>query len=356
MRKSLQEIASLMDHLLANDPFPRGIKPDYLLDAVRDYPLRKGKRLRPALTIWTGMLLDSEVHSGLLLYPAAAVEVFHNWTLVHDDLIDRDDMRRGEAACHIRVGEALKQFALPEEELKHMAASFAMLAGDLQQAWAIDLLRRSADCGIRQDVVNAMIANMIHLGSHELISGEALDMELSLRPLESILPEEADTMIDLKTGALLRLAAETGAMAALQTPDPQTPEVAKIGAFALHCGRAFQMQDDLLGIYGSEPKLGKPIGNDLREAKRTPLLLTALRSLSPAGQTELKNLLHHTHYTPEMLSRAQQLIEESGAKAAIEKRIADLAVSCREELQSFPDNPGRRYLQEFADYLATRNY
>ena len=161
-------------------------------------------------------------------------------------------------------------------------------------------------------------------------------------------------MIDLKTGALLRLAAETGAMAALQTADRKRPEVAAVGRFALHCGRAFQLKDDLLGIYGSAPELGKPIGNDLREAKRTPLLLTALRRLSPAGREALNGLLHREEYTPEMLDRARSLIDESGARAAIENRIEDLAHACTEELQSLPDRPSRRILAEFAAYLVTR--
>ncbi len=355
MRQQLQKIAKIIDRILDQDAFPAGIRPDYLRDAVRDYPLRKGKRLRPALVIWCGTLFDAAAEERLL-YPAAAVEVFHNWTLVHDDIIDRDNMRRGEPSCHVRLAEALQRFSLPEQERKHMASSFAMLAGDLQHAWAIDLLRRSAEKGVRQEVVAGMLANMLHWGDHELISGEALDMELSLRPLESITPEDADTMIDLKTGALLRLAAETGAMAALQTADPTVPEVAKIGSFAQHCGRAFQMQDDLLGIYGNEPELGKPVGNDLREAKRTPLLLTALRRLPESGRKMLHALLHHEQYTPEMLQQAQMLIEESGAKTIIEKRIADLAQSCTEELLVFPDNPARSCLLEFTRYLTTRTY
>ncbi len=354
MQKSLQKIAEIIHNTIANDPFPHGIRPDYLRDAVRDYPLRSGKRLRPALTFWSGMLFDADAEERLTL-PAAAVEVFHNWTLVHDDIIDRDDLRRGEPSCHVRLLDSLQQFALPDREGTHMAGGFAMLAGDLQQAWAVDLLRRSADHGIRQEVVAALIANMLYLGSHELISGEALDMELSLRPLESVTLQETETMIDLKTGALLRLAAETGAMAALQTADTRTPEVVQIGQFAQLCGKAFQLQDDLLGIFGSEPKLGKPIGADLREAKRTPLLLTALKQLPDSGRTELQKLLHQEYYTTEMLEKAQKLMEDCGAKSAIEQRIVRLAEACEAELQNFTDCPAKHYLQEFARYLTSRS-
>ena len=351
MRQSLARIASLVETAIAADPFPDGIRPEYLREAVRDYPLRHGKRLRPALVFWCGTLFAPDAEARLLL-PAAAVEVFHNWTLVHDDIIDRDDFRRGEPACHVRIAEKLRAFPVSDGEKRHLASGFAMLAGDLQQAWAADLMLRSAS-GVGGAVASAMTANMLYLGSHELISGEALDMELAMRPPETIAPEEADAMIDLKTGALLRLAAETGVMAALRTTDRKSPEVAAAGRFALHCGRAFQMRDDLLGIYGTE-ELGKPIGNDLREAKRTPLLLTALKRLSPTGRQKLNGLLHRETYTTEMLDAARGLIAESGAKAAVEQRIADCAHACAEELASLPDTPSRRMLAEFADYLVSR--
>ena len=353
MRQSLARIAPLVEAAIAADPFPDGIRPEYLKNAVRDYPLRRGKRLRPALVFWCGTLFDPDAEPRLLR-PAAAVEIFHNWTLVHDDIIDRDDFRRGEPSCHVRIAEALRDLPVDEAEKRHQAAGFAMLAGDLQQAWASDLMLRSVQAGVRPEVASAMTANMLYLGSHELISGEALDMELSLRDVESVTPEEADTMIDLKTGALLQLAAETGAMAALQTADRNRPEVAAVGRFALHCGRAFQLKDDLLGIYGSAPELGKPIGNDLREAKRTPLLLTALKRLSPAGKQALTALLHRERYTPEMLEEARALLAECGAKEIIERRIAELAGACAEELTALPDAPSRRILAEFADYLVGR--
>jgi len=354
MKKSLGRIAECVEKRIAEDTFPDGIKPDYLMDAVRDYPMRGGKRLRPALVFWCGTLFDEQAEPRLL-YPAAAVEIFHNWTLVHDDIIDRDDFRRREPACHVKLSEALQPLVPDRAERRRMGEGFAMLAGDLQHAWAMDMMRRSGEHGVAPKAVSGLIANMIRLGSHELISGEALDMELSLREVESIRPEEADAMIDLKTGALLQLAAETGAMAALQTGDVRAPEVAGIGRFALHCGRAFQMQDDLLGIFGSTPKLGKPIGNDLREAKRTPLLLTAFQKLSPAGRNALKNLLHRENYTPEMLDAARRLITECGAASAIEKRIADSAEECMAELNAFPDNNARKILTEFTAYLACRD-
>ena len=111
MIDQLRKIAESIDQLLAEDEFPFSIRPDYLAEAVRAYPVRGGKRLRPALLIWSCGLLGGD--EAKALYPAAAVEVYHNWTLVHDDIIDRDDTRRGMPTAHVQLATELqKRFQL----------------------------------------------------------------------------------------------------------------------------------------------------------------------------------------------------------------------------------------------------
>ena len=143
MLNDLQTIARSIDTLLKQDPFPGTVKPEYLREAVRDYPVRGGKRLRPAIVIWCCELLGGDREQAL--YPAAAAEVFHNWTLVHDDIIDQDNTRRGKPTCHITLQENLgRRFQLSETEAARSGRDYAILAGDLQQGWATDLILRSA--------------------------------------------------------------------------------------------------------------------------------------------------------------------------------------------------------------------
>jgi len=353
MRNSLSKIASLVNDLLKADPFPDAIRPAFLARAVRDYPCRGGKRLRPALTVWCCRLLGGSDRDAL--FPAAVIEVWHNWTLVHDDIIDQDAFRRGEPTSHTALAAEMAEYRREGRDAARLGEDFAILAGDLQQAWANDLLLRAASVGVREDVVLAIANRMQRLGGVELISGEALDIEFSLRPIESIHPSEVIEMFRLKTGTLLRLAAEAGAMVALGTPDFHDERVRKLGEFAELAGVAFQLRDDELGIFGDQAKLGKMIGNDLKEAKPTVLLLTTLAHLEPDGREELLGFLHRERYDKVEIARVRELMRSSGAAdevAALARRYANEACAI---LNAFPAGSVRGHLEELIEYLVSRD-
>lgn len=349
-REALAHLAGIIDPLLAADPYPDTVRPDYLAAAVRDYPARGGKRLRPALTCWSGGVFGAPLEK--LLLPAAAIEVFHNWTLVHDDIIDRDDRRRGAPTTHVAVAQAVAGRFTAADAVRS-GIDFAILCGDLQQAWANDLLLRGTTSGVRPEVICACARNMQYLGGQLLISGEAVDVEMSFRDPASVTPDEVRRMIAGKTGALLRLAAETGAMIALDTPDRMHPAVQKLGDFAQLCGLAFQLRDDYLGIFG-DARLGKPLGNDLREAKPTLLLITAFRRLDEAGCRELRSLLKRPETDGTVLDRAREIFTACGAAAAIETEMNQAAEQAASQLTDLPDNEYRQWLHDFAAATVSR--
>ena len=285
MIDQLRKIAENIDRLLAEDEFPFSIRPDYLAEAVRVYPVRGGKRLRPALLIWSCGLLGGDEEKAL--YPAAAVEVYHNWTLVHDDIIDQDDTRRGMPTAHVQLGSVMEErFQLPTADAVRAGRDFAILAGDLQQGWANDLLLRSTEHGVSAEVAVAISRNLQKLANRELICGEALDIEFSLRDLSEVHPDSLRRMLSGKTSALLEFCTETGGMIALNECDPGREEIVQLGEFAHAAGIAFQLRDDYLGIFGDFQSLGKPLGNDLREGKATILLLETMRMANAADREE----------------------------------------------------------------------
>ena len=146
MLEQLGKVSKSIDALLASDGFPKTIRPEYLRTAALDYPLNGGKRLRPAIVIWCCGLLGGTQEQAL--YPAAAAEVCHNWTLVHDDIIDQDPTRRNRPACHVALmNEVRGRFGLSEDEAARTGRDFAILTGDVQQGWANDLLLRATDHG-----------------------------------------------------------------------------------------------------------------------------------------------------------------------------------------------------------------
>ena len=353
MLEQLGKVSKSIDALLASDGFPKTIRPEYLRTAALDYPLNGGKRLRPAIVIWCCGLLGGTQEQAL--YPAAAAEVCHNWTLVHDDIIDQDPTRRNRPACHVALmNEVRGRFGLSEDEAARTGRDFAILTGDVQQGWANDLLLRATDHGVAPKVVVGLMRRFQELANRDLISGEALDVEFSLRPVESIELDEVREMLMGKTGALLRFCAEAGAMIALETDDPETPEVKKLGEFALAAGNAFQLRDDYLGIFGEIKTLGKPIGGDLREGKATLLLLSALRMAEPAARTQLLRMLGRREYTQHDLDIVRGIMVDSGAAGSLNSEAEDLADKARRILNEFPKNKFRTYLLGLVEYLITR--
>ena len=353
MINHLRQIAADIDRLLADDEFPATVRPDYLRDAVRDYPVRGGKRLRPAMLIWScGLLGGSE---SAALYPAAAVEVFHNWTLVHDDIIDQDDTRRGAPTSHVKLAAELGgKFSLGAGDAERTGRDFAILAGDLQQGWANDLLLRSAEHGVPPEVTVALGRRFQKLANSDLISGEALDVEFSLRELTGLKSQEVRTMLGLKTGALLQFCTEVGAMIALNTADAEHPDVRKLSEFALAAGIAFQLRDDYLGIFGVYDSLGKALGNDLREGKATVMLLDTLRLASAADREKLLGYIGRETYSDADLDDVRRIMRDSGAAASNEAEAARLAEQARNILRSFPDNPYRQHLLDLVNFLIDR--
>ena len=353
MINHLRQIAADIDRLLADDEFPATVRPDYLRDAVRDYPVRGGKRLRPAMLIWScGLLGGSE---SAALYPAAAVEVFHNWTLVHDDIIDQDDTRRGAPTSHVKLAAELGgRFSLADDDAERTGRDFAILAGDLQQGWANDLLLRSAEHGVPPEVTVALGRRFQKLANSDLISGEALDVEFSLRELTGLKSQEVRTMLGLKTGALLQFCTEAGAMIALNTADAEHPDVRKLSEFALAAGIAFQLRDDYLGIFGVYDSLGKALGNDLREGKATVMLLDTLRLASAADREKLLGYIGRETYSDADLDDVRRIMHDSGAAAANAAEAAHLAEQARNILRSFPDNPYRQHMLDLVNFLIDR--
>lgn len=162
-------------------------------------------------------------------------------------------------------------------------------------------------------------------------------------------------MLRGKTGALLRFCAEAGAMIALETDDPETPEVRKLGEFALAAGNAFQLRDDYLGIFGNFEMLGKSLGGDLREGKATILLLSTLQMASAADRNRLLRMLGHREYTPHDLETVRPDHGRTPAPAGVlEKEEAELADRAKSILKEFPANVYRKCLLELVDYLIER--
>ena len=353
MLEKLQDVAAKVNELIVNDDFPTGVEPDYLRATVMDYPLRGGKRLRPALLLWCCGLLGGDTDKAL--YPAVAAELFHNWTLVHDDIIDEDRMRRGQLTTH----EDLRLFASNKFDGGDLASdkfgqSFAILAGDIQQGWALNTILKSVQHGLSSELTVALAQRLLHFGSCQLISGEALDVEFPMRKWQNISSEEVLHMLELKTGALLRFCAEAGAAIALDSCDFERKEIKMLGDFAAAAGIAFQLHDDWLGIFGNFDKLGKDIASDLASEKPTILLLKTFESLKPELQLHLAGMLGLDEYDAKIIKQVRKLMLDCGAEAYLREKSDSYIAQATKILSEFPDNEYRSALLELTFFLVNR--
>ncbi|WP_161891419.1 polyprenyl synthetase family protein [Pontibacter russatus] len=228
-----------------------GEHPVELYEPIRYIMALGGKRIRPMLVLLAAKMYDEDVEKALL--PAAAVEVFHNFTLMHDDIMDKAPLRRGEQTVHEKWN-----------------ANTAILSGDVMVVRAYQLL-----LGVEQTKL-AQVLELFSETAAQVCEGQQLDMNFERREQVSI--QEYIHMITLKTAVLLGFSLEMGAI--LQNAPIADAEHLK--DFGINVGIAFQLRDDLLDVYGDKAKFGKQVGGDILSDKKTFLMLTALEQANAA--------------------------------------------------------------------------
>jgi farnesyl diphosphate synthase len=279
------DISTRADAILARVLPPEDQPPAELHRAMRYAVLGGGKRLRPLLVYATGRTFDAPLAT--IDASAAAVEIIHAYSLVHDDLpaMDDDNLRRGRPTCHVVFGEAM-----------------AILAGDALQALAFDVLAHDASLTDGATQVEMLRALAVACGSHGMAGGQAFDLAAIGARLS---PAELERMHVHKTGALIRASVRLGALAA-GVRDAATLDALERYAHAI--GLAFQIRDDLLDIEAGTEQLGKTAGKDVAASKPTyPAILGA-----DASRAELARLTRD----------ALAAIENFGGRA---RPLADLA-------------------------------
>lgn len=354
LKKELDSISKLITQTIAEDTFPSGVSPECLASAVRAYPLHGGKRLRPALLMWSCGALGGFPDAAV--YAATAVEIYHSWTLVHDDIIDEDNMRRGLNTSHIELAvHARKAYRKDKDVCTKFGRDFAILAGDIQQAWAVNMLLRSMEKGCAPELILKLVGILQTTVNRRLISGEAVDVEFPMRPPESIRQEEVMKMISGKTSCLLQFAAQCGGAIALNSADFSAEPLAALGCYAENLGIAFQLRDDYLGIFGDVKKFGKPLGSDFQEGKPTLLYLEAMHRLSEAGKKRLGELTGLEEYPPEIIDELRTMMRDCGAEDTLLRQTASFTEKAAGALSLLPENKYTELLAELLNYLLERN-
>lgn len=299
------------------------------LYAPIEYTLRLGgKRIRPTMLLMANALFGGDEQQ--VRNAALGIETFHNFTLLHDDLMDRSPLRRGQPTVYTKWDE-----------------NTAILSGDTMFALAWRYFLRQSTPKL-QEILQCFNETAI-----EVCEGQQKDMNFERMGLANVSIDNYMDMIRQKTAVLLAGALKIGALYAGAPAD----EVERLYAFGIHLGLAFQMQDDLLDGYGDTAVFGKKTGQDIRDNKISFLPLTALKNANEEQQKELLALFaaKDNMDEEEKVRRVLALYQAMNLKNAIEKAIADEFETARKELDAIhADEPRKTPLRKLMETLNGR--
>lgn len=268
--------------------------PKSLYDPVAYTLALGGKRIRPALTLMASNLYHEDIERAI--YPAIGLEVFHNFTLLHDDLMDAADMRRNQLTVH-----------------KKWNANAAILSGDAMLIVAYQLIGKTMPELLKP------VLDLFTQTALEICGGQQYDMEFESRL--DVTEEEYMEMIRLKTAVLLACALKMGALLG----GAPAADAERLYAFGIYIGLAFQLQDDLLDVYGDPHTFGKHIGGDILCNKKTFLLINALNLSDTTQREELMGWIKRKDFDAQEKIRAvTHIYNVLGLKALTEVRIETL--------------------------------
>jgi len=325
LKASAVEVDKYIDGLLE----PR--RPEVLYRAARHIIDAGGKRLRPYLVLKSCELVGGDPASAVPF--AAALEVLHSFTLIHDDVMDNDDLRRGVPTVHSRWGVPL-----------------AIASGDLLFAKVYQAMVEPAIQGVLPCDRVVSCIERVSEATVEICEGQVLDTQFPR--VQDVTEDDYVSMVGSKTSALFRACAEVGAIVGGGDPD----EVALLGSFAWDAGIAFQIVDDVLGATAEEETLGKPVGSDLREGKKTLIVIHALKHASLAERAAIERVLGAEDATASDVEAANVALKSTGGIDYAKAKAMEYTRKARAKLESFSESQAKRDLMELFDFFTQRTY
>lgn len=348
--------ALVTDFIFESYKKSKKINPQILEKCVLSYLERPGKKLRPAIVMLACQAFGGEKERALPL--AAAVELFHTWTLVHDDIIDNDSLRRGVETVHVKAEKyAHQDLGLSPNVSEKYGKDVAILTGDIQHGWAISLISKYLPLqGVAPEVVLHLITELQIDMLRTLVEGEILDVDFGLfYSIKDLTDDQIIDMLYKKTGVFYEFCGKAGALIG-QNSLEMTAEVEAITKFCSDCGTAFQVRDDILGLVGKENDLGKPVGSDIREGKKTIIVREALTNASESEREYLLSVLGNQKAEKDQIITATKLIYDLGgidkAHAIATKKIK----SAIPYLDIIADSREKDLLLMWADYMIERSF
>ena len=317
------EIQEKVNAYIASLPYER--KPKSLYDPIEYVLAAGGKRIRPSFVLMAYNLFHDDVDR--ILPVATALETYHNYTLLHDDLMDKADMRRGRPTVH-----------------KKWDDNTAILSGDTMLVLAYEHLAK-CDTKYLKPALDLFTETAL-----EVSEGQQFDMEFETR--NDVAEEEYIEMIRLKTSVLLACALKMGAVVA----GASDADANALYAFGEKVGLAFQLQDDLLDVYGDPKVFGKAIGGDITSNKKTFMLINAFNRADAGTRAELERWTTATEFDPaEKIAAVTEIYNRLGIDKLAEQRIKEYFEQSRQHLDERSVSDDRKaVLREYTERMMNR--
>ncbi|MEW6070407.1 MAG: polyprenyl synthetase family protein [Candidatus Thermoplasmatota archaeon] len=300
--------------------------PSQLYNATRWLIKAGGKRLRPVLAILSCEAVGGEKEKALPF--ATSLELVHNFTLIHDDIMDKDEFRRGVKTTHVVFGE-----------------STAINAGDALFALAFETL---STLNIDNKKVKELVSEFSK-AIRKIAEGQQLDLDFEKRKIIAL--EEYFKMIELKTSRLFELATKGGAIIG----NGSKAEIAALAQYGKYLGLGFQVWDDFLGIVGDPKITGKPIGNDLRRGKKTIIVAHGMSRLKGKDRKYLLRTLGNDKASQTRVERAITLLKEAGSIDYARDVAITYASRAKQALNAIRSSEAKTILELIADYAVGRD-
>ena len=306
-------------------------EPTLLYQAARHIIEAGGKRLRPYLVLKSCKLVGGREEDALPT--AAALELLHTFTLIHDDIIDEDEKRRGLATVHVEWG-------LPT----------AIVTGDLLFAKVYEAITKHTDPRRVSPKRILQVLKNVSGATVTICEGQILDMIFEHK--ETVSEDQYFRMIQAKTAALFETSARCGGILG----GAKKRQVERLGRYGHYAGTGFQVIDDVLGLTADEKALGKPVGSDIREGKRTLIIVHALKHASESQRKKILETLGNRSSSPEQIQEVVGLIGSLGSITYAEEKAKKFIEKSKKVLASFPASGDREDLISLADLVFARKF
>ncbi|MEM2905294.1 MAG: polyprenyl synthetase family protein, partial [Candidatus Bathyarchaeia archaeon] len=290
-----------------------------------------GKRLRPFMTLKACEAVGGHAEDALPF--ASALELLHNFTLIHDDIVDHSEKRRGLPAVHILWGT-------PQ----------AIITGDMIFAKVFAVATRGPHLEKLPAFTIVQALNVLSEAAIEICVGQTMDMQFGTRL--NVTEKEYLRMVAKKTAALFKASTWIGALMGQGTDE----EARMLAEFGENAGIAFQIADDLLGLVADEKELGKPVGSDVKEGKKTLMVIHGLAKASPSQRRSILAALGNRRATSMEVSRAVATLRSLGSLEYAAEKASEYVAAAKDALSGLKESPAKSQLLQVADFVAARRF